>query len=81
MYSSTKLQIYKGMIQYILDSTQYTLKRIAALSNSSISNIRAIYHYDEIPPNFPEEFQLVQLYQIILELEKKQRAIRGLKSL
>jgi elongation factor P--beta-lysine ligase len=81
MYSSTKLQIYKGMIQYILDSTQYTLKRIAALSNSTIYNIRAIHQYDEIPPNFPEELHLVQLYQIILELEKKQRAIRGLKSL
>ena len=71
MENSSKLQIYKGMIQYLLDSTNYTLKRVASLSNSSIKNIRSIYHYDQIPPDFTEELHLVQLYQIIIELEQK----------
>lgn len=71
MYSCTKLQIYKGMIQYILESTPYTLKRIAALTNSTISNIRSIYNYNQIPSSFPEEIHLIQLYQIILDIEKK----------
>lgn len=70
MENSSKLQVYKGMIQYLLETTNYTLKRIATLSNSSIKNIRSIYSYDQIPPDFPEERQLVQLYQIILDLER-----------
>ena len=71
MCSNSKLKIYKGIIQYLLDSTHYTLKRIASLSHSTIANIRAIYHYEEMPLNFNEERHLVQLYQIILEQEKK----------
>ena len=68
------------MIQYLLDSTHYTLKRIAALSNSTISKIQAIYRYDQLPPDFDEERQLVQLYQIILEMEKKNMVIKNLSS-
>ena len=68
-----KLQIYQGIIQYLLDSTAYDLKNIAALSNASIKNIRTIYHGNEVPPNFSaSEKHLVQLYQMILELNHKQ---------
>jgi hypothetical protein len=73
MENCSKLQIYKGMIQYLLDSTDYTLKRIASFSNSSIKNIRSIYHYGQIPPDFTQELGLIQLYQIILEQEKRER--------
>ena len=67
-----KLQIYQGIIQYLLDSTGYDLKNIAALSNTSIKNIRTIYNGNEIPPNFSSsETNLVQLYQMILELNQK----------
>lgn len=71
--SSIKLQIYQGIIQYLLDSTGYDLKNIAALSNSTIKSIRSIYHGNEIPPNFSSsEKHLIQLYQMILELNFKQ---------
>lgn len=58
------------MIQYILDSTRYTLKNIADLSDTSIDNIRAIYCHNAIPKSFKAEIQLVKLYQIILEITK-----------
>lgn len=68
MEKTSKLQIYKGIIQYLLDSTNYSLKNIADLSNSSIKNIRAIYCDNVVPLNFTSEAQLVRLYQMILEI-------------
>ncbi|OGV30002.1 MAG: hypothetical protein A3E88_07505 [Legionellales bacterium RIFCSPHIGHO2_12_FULL_35_11] len=56
------------MIQYLLESTNYNLKNIADLSNSSIQNIRSIYFDDLMPSNFFSELQLVRLYHIILEV-------------
>ncbi|ARB93022.1 hypothetical protein A6J40_12910 [Legionella longbeachae] len=63
-----KLNIYKGMIQYILDSTHYTLKNIADLSGSSLDIIRAIYCHNAIPHSFKSEMQILKLYQIVLEI-------------
>jgi hypothetical protein len=57
-----------------------TLKRIASLSHSTIANIRAIYHYEEMPLNFNEERHLVQLYQIILEQEQKGWTLKRYRS-
>lgn len=68
MKANPKIQIYKGMIQYLLESTHYTLKSIADLSNSSIKNIRIIYCEERMPLNFSSELQLVKLYHAILEL-------------
>lgn len=68
MEHHSKLIIYKGMIQYILDSTSYTLKNIAELSNSTINSIRSIYCQNLFPIDFKSEIQLIKLYQIILEV-------------
>ena len=67
MQQNTKVQIYQGMIQYLLESTHYTLKNIADLSHSSMKNIRSIHCDGLIPPVFASELQLVKLYQMILE--------------
>lgn len=56
------------MIQYLLESTNYTLKNIADLSNTSIKNIRLIYCENMLPLNFTSEIQLVRLYQMILDI-------------
>jgi hypothetical protein len=69
--SNSKVLIYKGIIQYLLESTRYTLKNIADLSDTSIKNIRSIYCDDQMPSNFSSELHLVKLYQLILELEKR----------
>lgn len=68
MEHHSRLIIYKGMIQYILDSTHYTLKHIAQLSHSSLENIRMIYCHDSVPNNFKSEIELMKLYQIVLEI-------------
>lgn len=68
MHHHLKLTIYKGIIQYILDSTNYTLKNIADLSCSSVKNIRSIYCDDIFPGHFKSEVQLLKLYQILVEL-------------
>lgn len=70
MEHHSKLSIYKGMIQYILDSTHYTLKNIAQLSHTSLDNIRMIYCNDFVPNNFKSDVDLMKLYQIILEINK-----------
>ncbi|WP_412755598.1 hypothetical protein [Legionella longbeachae] len=69
MDNNVKIPIYKGMIQYLLDTTNYSLKSIAVMSNASIKQIKLIYSHGQIPPNLDEfELHLVKLYQIILEL-------------
>lgn len=73
MGNQSKLVIYKGMIQYILDSTNYTLKHIAQLSFSSLDSIRSIYCHDLLPVSFKSEVQLLKLYQIVLEINVDQR--------
>lgn len=65
---NSKVQIYNGMIEYLLESTNYTLKNIADLSNTSIKNIRLIYCESVLPTNFTSEIQLVRLYQMILDI-------------
>ena len=69
MEKNSKLQIYKGIIQYLLESTNYTLKNIADLSHASISSILSIYFHNLLPNNFESEMHLLKLYQIILEID------------
>ena len=68
MQQNTKVQIYQGMIQYLLESTHYTLKNIADLSHSSMKNISSIQCDGLIPPVFASELQLVKFYQMVLEV-------------
>ena len=68
MQQNTKVQIYQGMIQYLLESTHYTLKNIADLSHSSMKNISSIHCDGLIPPVFASELQLVKFYQMVLEV-------------
>ncbi|MBA2649684.1 MAG: hypothetical protein H0U75_08860 [Legionella sp.] len=72
MQYCARTQIYKGIIQYLLDTTNYSLRSIAKLSNTSFKNIRTIYFLNELPPHFDSEIELVNLFQIILEMNIKQ---------
>lgn len=65
---NAKLQIYRGMIQYILLSTNYCLNNVADLTSSSIQNIRSIYCENLLPVSFSSEIHLVKLYQFVLEI-------------
>lgn len=76
MENHSKLQIYKGIIQYLLETTNYTLKNIADLSNSSLKSIRLIYCDNLLPSNFESELQLVKLYHMILEININEIAYR-----
>lgn len=72
MINHLKLQIYQGIIQYLLDSTNFDIESIAALSNTSLRSMRIIHQGIAMPENFSSsEKQLVQLYQMILELNQK----------
>jgi hypothetical protein len=70
MENNSKLQIYKGMIQYLLESTNYTIKNIAELSNTSINSIRSIYYENRFSLNILSEITLINLYRIILEINQ-----------
>lgn len=72
MENCLKKQIYKAIIGYLLESTDYELRHIADLSNASEKNIYSIYYDDFIPPNFKSELQLVKLFSIILDIHHKQ---------
>ena len=73
MKSCSRVQIYQGMIRYMLETTNYSLKSIAYLSKTSFKNIRTIHAYGELPTHFDSEMELVNLFQIILEINIKQQ--------
>jgi hypothetical protein len=74
MEKSYKIQIFKSMIQYLLES-DYTLKNIADLTGFSIKNIRAIYFEDcMVVENHLSEIRLVKLFNIFLEMQIKKNA-------
>ncbi len=64
-----KSQIYRGIIQYLLEFTAYTLKDIADLTNSPTRSIRSIYYLGKIPDSFQTELSLIKLYHTILSLD------------
>lgn len=72
-----KINIYKGIIDYLLASTHFTLKDIANHTGSSISNIRSIYLDKTLPPHFSSEKSLIRLYQIILEIQTNKNKPRS----
>jgi len=71
--NNARLQIYKGMIDYLMVTTKYTLQDIADLSFSSIKNIRSIHDNDTLPANFSSELHLVRLYHFIVEQKINER--------
>lgn len=79
MEQNVKVNIYKSMIEYVLETTDYNLKRIAHLANSSIGNIQMIYRYGEMPEDFKEEMDLVRLYMMILDMQRRQNEFRPYK--
>ena len=73
MENHVKLNIYQGIIQYLLTSTNYNLKDIADLSNTPIKSIRSIYYGNHIDLNPLSELQLVKTYHFVLELKLSEK--------
>lgn len=69
METRTKLQIYQGIIQFLLDSTNYNLKNIADFTHVSLRTIRDLHLHNTLPPSTEAELNLVNLYRIILALQ------------
>ncbi|KTC81701.1 hypothetical protein [Legionella brunensis] len=71
MFHDQKIGIYKGIIQYLLDSTNYSLHRIANLSNSPIAHLQLIYHHNKFPKNGQVELNLLKLFILFIDMEIK----------
>lgn len=80
MENNSKIQIYKNIIQHLLETTEYSLIDIADLTNCSIKNIRAIYFDECIPTHFASELDLLKLYHFILKLKEKKKIIKHIQS-
>ncbi|WP_412755745.1 hypothetical protein, partial [Legionella anisa] len=68
MENNFRLPICKNIINYLLESTNYNLKDIAALLNCSIRQLHTIYFAELMPANVSFERELVRLYLLILEI-------------
>ncbi|HAT6977360.1 TPA: hypothetical protein JAN54_03630 [Legionella pneumophila] len=66
-----KVGIYKGIIQYLLDATNYPLQRIANLSNSPIAYLQLIHHHNRLPQNRSVELNLLKLFVVFIDMEIK----------
>lgn len=71
MNNDLKISIYKGIIQYLLNSTTYPLQKVANLSNSSVKHLQAIYFHSRLPENTNTELNLLKLFKIIIDMEQK----------
>ena len=75
--NTNKLQIYKHMIQYLMDTTNYSLIDIASLTNANIKTIEEIWNYHTPQLHYNSEHKLVNLFRTIFEInlniEKDQR--------
>ncbi len=71
MLHEQKICIYKGIIQYLLDSTKYSLHRIANLSNSPIAHLQMIYHHNKLPQTGCVELNLLKLFILFIDMEIK----------
>lgn len=71
MFHDQKITIYKGIIRYLLDSTNYSLQRIANLSNSSVAHLQLIYQHDRLPKESKVELNLLKLFTTVIDMELK----------
>ncbi len=71
MFHDQKITIYKGIIQYLLDSTNYSLQRIANLSNSPLAHLQLIYHHNRLPKESKVELNLLKLFITVIDMEHK----------
>ncbi|RYW88291.1 hypothetical protein D7219_12715 [Legionella pneumophila] len=71
MFHDQKITIYKGIIQYLLDSTNYSLQRIANLSNSSVAHLQLIHQYGRLPNESKVEINLLKLFTTVIDMELK----------
>ena len=74
MTVSAKLQIYQGIILYLLESTHYNLKNIAEFTDSPITHIQALYRGEKLSLHCSSEHKLMQMYQIVLGIQNKRYA-------
>jgi hypothetical protein len=71
MFQDQKVMIYKGMIQYLLNTTNYSLQRIANLSSSQLAHLQLIHHHNRIPKETNVELNLLKLFTIVIDMELK----------
>lgn len=71
MFYDQKITIYKGIIQYLLDSTNYSLQRVANLSNSSVAHLQLIHQHNRLPKESKVELNLLKLFITIIDMEHK----------
>ncbi|PYB42223.1 hypothetical protein DM455_13025 [Legionella pneumophila] len=75
MKNDVRPKIYKGMIQHILNTTDFSIKAIAILARTSIDEIQSIYSDKQIQFGFSKEINLIRLFELIVEMQhQKNRA-------
>ncbi|KTC66343.1 Uncharacterised protein (plasmid) [Legionella adelaidensis] len=71
MFHEKKVIIYKEIIQYLLDSTKYSLQRIANLSNSPVAYLQMIHQFNRLPRESKVELNLLKLFLTVIDMELK----------
>ncbi|HBD7396269.1 hypothetical protein [Legionella longbeachae] len=78
MFHDQKLTIYKEIVQYLLDSTNFSLQRIANLANLSVAHLQLIHHFDRLPKESKVELNLLKLFIMVVDIEHKGKWKAGL---
>ncbi|QRN02972.1 hypothetical protein GH742_03320 [Legionella sp. MW5194] len=78
MNRNSRLKVYQGMIQFLLESTNYTFETIADFTSYSVKEIRSIYLNQKLPEKLLSEKQLIKLYRIILDIHTSKTNVQKL---
>ena len=71
MNSDLKIVIFQNMIQYLLETTDYSLERIANLSNVSLKNLRDLQEGADGVINVRRaEINVLKLFTLIIDMEQ-----------
>ena len=71
MFHDHKVSIYKEIIQYLMGSTNYSLQRIANLSNTPVAHLQLIHQFNSLPKNSKAELNLLKLFCTVVDMELK----------
>ncbi|MFO2972836.1 hypothetical protein SCO12_15530 [Legionella pneumophila serogroup 10] len=75
MKTDVRPKIYKGMIQHILNTTDFSIKSIAILARTSIDEIQSIYYDNHIQFGYNKEINLIRLFELILEMQHQKNRV------
>jgi len=71
MHDTLKIYIYDDIISYLVEITNYPLKKIANLASVPVEHLEMIWTDHCLPPDRRSEIKLLNLFTTMVDMEIK----------